>query len=214
MWKSYSDIVWYYPKISLSEERRLILEAQKGSKKNKDEIVLRHIGFLIFRIYKKVFPHLIERFGEDLLEEAILVVYKKIESYELSYRDMQGNPHPVKFVSYIWKRIDGFIIDYLRKEMKEYNVPYDDNMVGLRRHYERSWKTRKNVSWERWMYFEPLSGWKPYPTPTYCYHKSRRFSNQLYRPDISGKVSKPFVYQRFLTVTYLPPHRAVAISLV
>jgi len=36
-----------------------------------------------------------------LLEEAILVVYKKIESYELSYRDMQGNPHPVKFVSYI-----------------------------------------------------------------------------------------------------------------
>jgi hypothetical protein len=49
---------------------------------------------------------------EDLLEETILITYKKIESYNLDYRDKQGNPHPVKFVSYIWKRIDGFIIEY------------------------------------------------------------------------------------------------------
>lgn len=54
----------------------------------------------------------------DLLEEAILIVYNKIESYDLGYCDKQGNPHPVRFVSYIWKRIDGFIIDYLREEMK------------------------------------------------------------------------------------------------
>lgn len=55
---------------------------------------------------------------EDLLEEAILIVYNKIESYNLNYCDKQGNPHSVKFVSYIWKRIDGFIIDYLKEEMK------------------------------------------------------------------------------------------------
>ena len=54
----------------------------------------------------------------DLLEEAILIVYNKIESYDINYCDKQGNPHPVKFVSYIWKRIDGFIIDYLKEEMK------------------------------------------------------------------------------------------------
>ncbi|MCX5702198.1 MAG: hypothetical protein NTW64_04380 [Candidatus Omnitrophica bacterium] len=114
MWESYSHVIRHYPKITLSEERRLILEAQKGSKKSKDELVLRHVSFLIFRIYKIAFPDLIRRFGEDLLGEAILITCKKIESYNLDYRDTQGKPNPVKFVSYIWKRIDGFIIDYLR----------------------------------------------------------------------------------------------------
>ena len=60
MWKAYSGIVRRYPKIPLSKERRLIFEAQKGSRlrqgfggqarKSKDEVVLRHVGFLIFRI--------------------------------------------------------------------------------------------------------------------------------------------------------------------
>jgi len=119
MWKSYRNVVQQYPKVSLFEERRLILKAQKGSRKSKDEIVLRHIGFLIFRIHKIVFPALIRRFGEDLLAEAILITYKKIRTYDLNYRDKKGNPNPVKFVSYIWKRIDGFIIDFLKKETRE-----------------------------------------------------------------------------------------------
>ena len=101
MWKTYSDIVQRYPKIPLSEERRLISEAQKGSKKSKDELVLRHISFLIFRIHKVVFSEFIQRFGEDLLEEAILIVYNKIESYDLDYRDKHGNLKPVRFISYI-----------------------------------------------------------------------------------------------------------------
>ena len=118
MWKSYRNIIRQYPKLSLSEERLLISKAKKGSKKSKDEIILRHIGFLIFRIHKIVFPALIRRFGEDLLEEAILITYRKIKTYNLDYRDKKGNPNPVKFVSYIWKRIDGFIIDFLKKELK------------------------------------------------------------------------------------------------
>ena len=118
MWKSYRNVVQQYPKVSLFEERRLISRAQKGSRKSKDEIILRHIGFLIFRIHKITFPALIRRFGEDLLEEAILITYKKIKTYDLDYRDKKGNPNPVKFVSYIWKRIDGFIIDFLKKELK------------------------------------------------------------------------------------------------
>ncbi|MFH1698652.1 MAG: hypothetical protein ABH882_06320, partial [Candidatus Omnitrophota bacterium] len=91
---------------------------QKGSKKSRDEIVLRHIEFLKFRINRIVFPHLIQRFKDDLLGETILIVYSKIESYSLNYRNKKGNPHPVKFVSYIWKRIDGFIMDSLKKEMR------------------------------------------------------------------------------------------------
>jgi DNA-directed RNA polymerase specialized sigma subunit len=117
MWKTYRHIIRRYPRISLSEERRLIQKAQKGSKESKDELVLRHISFIIFRIYKIAFPDLIRRFGEDLLGEAILITYNKIDSYNLDYRDSKGNPKPVKFVSYIWKRIDGFIIDSLREEL-------------------------------------------------------------------------------------------------
>lgn len=127
MWKTYRYIIRRYPRISLEEERHLIQKAQNGSKKSKDEIVLRHISFLIFRIYKIAFPELIKRFGEDLLGEAILLTYKKVDSYNLDYCNKQGNPHPVRFISYIWKRIDGFIIDYLRKEMKSHAL-YKDIM--------------------------------------------------------------------------------------
>ena len=96
-----------------------ISKAQNGSKKSRDEIVLRHIEFLKFRIHRIAFPYLAQRFREDLLGEAILILYAKIESYDLNYRDKQGNLHPVKFTSYIWKRIDGFIIDTLKKELNE-----------------------------------------------------------------------------------------------
>jgi DNA-directed RNA polymerase specialized sigma subunit len=111
-----------YPKTTLSEERRLILKAQKGSKKSKNELISRHIGFLIFRIHKIAFPEFIKRFGEDLLEEAIIIMYNKIDTYDLDYCDKKGNPNPVKFVSYIWKRIDGFIIDYLEKEISLFKL--------------------------------------------------------------------------------------------
>ena len=146
MWKSYSDIVQRYPRIPLSEERRLISEAQKSSNKSKKEIVLRHIGFLIFRIHRKAFPSLIQRFGEDLLEEAILIIYKKIESYNLDYCDREGNPHPVKFVSYIWKRIDGFIIDSLKKEIQSdrrfLHCGYNE--------IARDIMTNRNYSYSKW----------------------------------------------------------------
>ena len=125
MYKAYSHIIRRYPRIPLSEERRLILKAQKGSKKSKDELVLRHIGFLIFRIHKVAFPEYARRFGEDLLAESILIVYKKIKTYDLDYCDKRGNPKQVKFVSYIWKRIDGFIIDSLKKESMICNELYD-----------------------------------------------------------------------------------------
>lgn len=131
MWKYYKHIIRYYPKIPLSEERRLISKAQKGSKKSKDELVLRHVSFLIFRIHKIAFPALVHCLGEDLLAEAILIVYKKIESYDLNYCDKKGNPKPVKFISYIWKRIDGFILDSLKKELSESNYynRYNENSI-------------------------------------------------------------------------------------
>ena len=140
MWESYGHVIQRYQKITLSEERNLILRAQKGSKKSKDELVLRHVSFLIFRIHKIAFPSLVRSFGEDLLAEAILIIYKKIDSYDLGYCDKKGNTKPVKFISYIWKRIDGFIIDSLKKELNdsnyynrynEYDVNRDDLSVNI-----------------------------------------------------------------------------------
>lgn len=117
MWKAYHKIMRQYSKISLAEERRLIAQAQKGSEKCTEEIVLRHIGFIAFRIRRRVFPEYLKRFGEDLLSDALPILYQKVKTYNLKYRDRRGHAKPVKFVSYIWKRIDGHIIDSLKKEL-------------------------------------------------------------------------------------------------
>jgi len=119
MWQLYRSTISQYPKIPLPEERRLIALAQEGSQKSTEEIILRHIGFVIFRIHKRAFPEFLRRFGEDLLSNSIPVLYQKIKTYDLSYCDKHGSPKPVKFASYIWKRIDGLILDSLKKELRE-----------------------------------------------------------------------------------------------
>ena len=100
----------------MADERKLIASAQAGSESSTQELVLRHISFVIFRLHRKVFPHLLQRFGEELLAEAIPVLYAKIHTYNLAYRDKSGQLKPVKFVSYIWKRIDDQILDSLKRE--------------------------------------------------------------------------------------------------
>lgn len=100
------------------EERRLIALAQHGSEQSIQELVLRHIGFVIFRLQRRVFPDLLPRFGEDLLAETIPVLHAKIQTYDLDYCDKSGQPKPVKFASYIWKRIDGQILDSLKRELE------------------------------------------------------------------------------------------------
>ena len=117
MFEAYRHLRNKYPKISLYQERRLIKQAQEGSKAKKAELVERHIHFVIFRINKIVYPTYRERFGKDIFSEAIFILYDKIDTYDLMYKDKYGNQKPVRFSSYIWKRIDGFIIDYLMKEL-------------------------------------------------------------------------------------------------
>lgn len=119
MWKIYRKALPKYPKISLSEERRLIARAKKGSDKCADEIVLRHIRFVIFRLHRVAFPAYLERFGEDILSEATLVLHQKIKTYNLRYRDKHGDFKPVRFASYVWKRIDGLVIDLIKKEIQK-----------------------------------------------------------------------------------------------
>ncbi|MBI3307635.1 MAG: hypothetical protein HYZ84_07515 [Candidatus Omnitrophica bacterium] len=146
MWKLYRSTILKYPKIPLPEERRLIALAQKGSKKSAEEIVLRHIGFLIFRLHKKAFPNFLKRFGEDLVSEATLILYQKIKTYDLDYCDKHGNPKPVKFVSYIWKRIDGFILDFLKKEIQREREEQSQVRAGDSKIFDG---TSETVSWCR-----------------------------------------------------------------
>jgi len=123
----YQALIQHYSPLSLAEKRRLIASAQHGSEASIQELILRHIGFVSFRIHRRVFPHLLRRFGEELLAETILVLYAKIQTYDLDYRDKTGRLKPVKFVSYIWKRIDGHILDALKQELE-----HDDKfMRGL-----------------------------------------------------------------------------------
>ena len=116
MWEAYREVVRQYPRLPLAAERRLIALAQRGVKASRDEIVLRHVGFVIWRLSKKVFRTHLQRHGEDMLSAAIPLLYQKVRTYNLKYRDRDGNRRPVRFSSYIWKRIDGFAIDFLKHE--------------------------------------------------------------------------------------------------
>jgi hypothetical protein len=78
---------------------------------------LRHSGFVIFRIHKRAFPAFAKRFGEDLLSQGIFLLYAKIYTYNLRYYDEQRKFKPVRFVSYVWKFIDGLILASLKKEL-------------------------------------------------------------------------------------------------
>ena len=132
---SKNNVVWlinYHsllklPALSLKEERRLIAKAKKGYQAETEELVLRYVGFVLFRIHKKVFPEYIIRFGEEILSQAVIILYDKIKTYNLRYRDKNGNLKPVRFSSYIWKRIDGFILDFLKEELKreKHQVSFD-----------------------------------------------------------------------------------------
>ena len=115
--ESYYRTLSQYPVLSLPEERRLIAKAKRGYKTETEELILRHVGFIIFRIHKKAFPAYATRFGEDILAQAVLILYDKIKTYNLRYRDKNGDFKPVRFSSYIWKRIDGFILDSLKEEL-------------------------------------------------------------------------------------------------
>lgn len=130
MWKTYRGIIRKYPKISLQEERRLLRRAKKGSEQAAEELVLRHIGFVIFTIHKRTFPAYVRRFGEDILSQSVFLLYEKIQTYHLRYYDKQGNFKPVRFVSYIWKFIDGLILMSLRKELED-APQIAENMVSL-----------------------------------------------------------------------------------
>lgn len=78
---------------------------------------MRHLGFVAFRVRRKIYPSLLRRYGEDIYSAAIPILFQKVKTYDLRYQDGEGKRRPVRFASYIWKRIDGFVIDSIRNEV-------------------------------------------------------------------------------------------------
>jgi len=130
MWENYRGVAAHYRKLSLAEERAIIVHAKAGKRSARDELVLRHIGFIMWRLSRKVYRQYLERHGDDLLSAAILTLYQKIRSYDLNYRDRGGALKPVRFKSYIWKRIDGLAIDHIKREIRA-GVSFEEQRHGF-----------------------------------------------------------------------------------
>ena len=64
-------------------------------------MILRHVGFVIFRISKRAFPAYARRFGEDILSQAIFILHHKIQTYNLRYYDKEGQTAIDRAVSLI-----------------------------------------------------------------------------------------------------------------
>ena len=136
MWTAYREIARQYERLPLKQERQLIAKAQRGSTKSTEEIVMRHVGFVMYRLRMVVYPSVLFRLGDDLLADTVLMLYEKVKTYDLRYRDRQGKRKPVRFVSYVWKRVDGFIIDSLNREHRLVGVDDIDSVrAGRIREY-------------------------------------------------------------------------------
>lgn len=66
MWATYRKQAKQYARLSLDNERKLIVAAQQGCARNTEEIVLRHLRFIMGRIHKIAFADYKYRFHEDL----------------------------------------------------------------------------------------------------------------------------------------------------
>jgi len=49
VWTRYREIARRYDRLPLRQERRSIAKAQRGSTKSAEEIVMRHVGFVMYR---------------------------------------------------------------------------------------------------------------------------------------------------------------------
>lgn len=118
MFDQYKQTIKQYPKLSLGCERKLIRLAKRGDSSAEQQLLLHQIGYFIFRIRTVLYPAVIRDFGEDILQECLLWTPKKIQSYNLRYRDKNGIFQPVQLRSYIWKGITGVILHYVKENMK------------------------------------------------------------------------------------------------
>ena len=115
----YQTAVAKYKNLSRQEERQLIKLAQAGDEKAFEELILGHIGFFQFRIKTILFPNLAKRYGDDILQECLLLATKKVRTFDLCYRNKKGRLKPVYFRTYLWKAVTGLILQFIKKYKNE-----------------------------------------------------------------------------------------------
>ncbi|MCX5777548.1 MAG: hypothetical protein NTX32_08030 [Candidatus Firestonebacteria bacterium] len=127
MFESYNEIAQKYKKPSLKYERRLISLAKKGRKSARDELLLYQVGFFLFRVRTMLYPAILMRYGEDIIQECSDLALRKIKTYNLKYRDIKGVLKPVYFRSYIWKGVTGIIVSSIKKKKEIQFTDLSDN---------------------------------------------------------------------------------------
>lgn len=115
MFESYQEIIQQRRKLSLLRERELITLAQKGSSKAQEELLFHLIGFFLYRIKRTLYPSVVKRFGEDLLQDCLVLALKNIQSYDLKYRNRNGILQPLHLSTYMWKGITGLMFSQVKK---------------------------------------------------------------------------------------------------
>jgi hypothetical protein len=122
----YRKLASRHKKLPCKEERMLISLAKKGDKSSQEKLLIHLIGFFLFRVETSLFPSIIPRFGDDIIQECVLFAMRKIPSYNLRYKDKKGFFKKVCFSSYIWKGVTGVMLSYLKQNTKEIAVVSDN----------------------------------------------------------------------------------------
>jgi hypothetical protein len=100
--------------LPLCYERKLIASAKKGRTEARQELLIHLIGFFLFRVQTTLYPSFVKQYGEDVLQECLLLASKKIHTYKLRCRNRDARFAPVHLSTYMWKSVTGLILTHVR----------------------------------------------------------------------------------------------------
>ncbi len=110
----YQEIIEQYKKLSLKYERKLIAFAKKGNSLAQNKLLLHLVGFFLFRIKTTLYPSIVKQYGEDILQECLLLAIEKIHTYNLRYKNKTGELQPVHLSTYMWKSVTGLMLSFIK----------------------------------------------------------------------------------------------------
>jgi len=121
LFEYYRKITDHHKKLDLKVERKLISLAKKDDRAAKEKLLFHLTGFFIFRIQKTLYPFLLRQYGEDILQDCLLLALNKFKSYKMGYINKKGQINPLHMSTYLWKSVTGLILTYV-KEKREVSI--------------------------------------------------------------------------------------------
>jgi len=129
MFESYQKIMNQHNKLPLRQERKLIHLAQRGVVEAQNKLLRHLIGFFVIRVRTTAFPSFSLLYGEDIIQDCVIMAAEKIKTYNLEYKNKYGELQPLHFSTYIWKSVTGLIYSY-RKRMRGFYFSDISNTVN------------------------------------------------------------------------------------